>query len=127
MSANIKVYTDSACITELGKQAGLTDYDLLMGPAYGLDGDAGDRADVMLYFKNVGDQPAVNTRLNISSDPEGLVTFFIGSDELTGPEISLGDILMGNNVAVMFRVSIPTGHAPGSMFPEFEVRYKTMP
>ncbi len=126
MAANVKLYLEEACITELEKfESG--DYDLPLGPQFGLDGDAGDRADLMLYVKNVGDQPAVSTRLNKYTDPESRVLLIVNNEEHAGAEVLLGDIFPAAIVPVMVRVSIPKGSEPGNYFPDFEVRYKTMP
>ena len=61
MPADLKLYRDIGCSIEVDNPGAF--YDLQLGPVTGLDGDTGDRSDVTLYLKNVGDKPAEGVKI----------------------------------------------------------------
>lgn len=128
MSAVIQVYTNPSCASDTELKLAGADYDLMLGPNTGLDGDTGDRVDTILYVKNTGDKPAIDVRLvkdNDASDRVDFLTTSMTSYSKTG--LSLGDILSTEVRQIYVRVTVPRGTAASLLSPNFTFKYRSLP
>lgn len=122
MSANLKLYTDSAGLNELRVSG--TVYDVFLGPEIGLEGDTGDIADLSIYIKNIGDKIAQETRLVFNNNPGSMLTARVGSD-YTSNTIDIGSISVNAVVPVFLRLTVPTGTLMTIDRPDISVVYKS--
>jgi hypothetical protein len=124
MPANLKIFKDVNCTQEL--EINDIYYQLLLGPVTGLDGDFGDRSDVQLYIKNIGDKPAMYVRLFKENDPEDRIDFSSGGayvkDDLQYP-----DILQNATASLLIRLIVQKNTPASLVTPTFYLKYKTLP
>ena len=92
MAADLKLYRDLGCSIEVDNPGAF--YDLQLGPVTGLDGDSGDRSDITLYLKNVGDKPAESVRIYKENDPLNRISIGDGTHYFEN-NVDLGDIIEG--------------------------------
>lgn len=128
MSAILQVYTKPTCLpTEEVMLAG-SDYDLILGPTTGLDGDTGDRADVALYIKNTGDKPAIDIRLVKDNDTADMAEFRLeGNTAYIKNDVSMGDLLPTEVVPLYIRVTVTKGTPAMMVAPNFTFKFKSLP
>lgn len=125
MSAILQMYTDPACLNELSA-SGL-DYEMVLGPTTGLDGDAGDRADALIYVRNTGDQVAVSTQLVKDGDPDNRIYFRLLATDYSSGILDLGDIAVSAVVLVYIRLIVLKGTVSAYATPNFNFKYKSLP
>jgi hypothetical protein len=74
MAAELKLFSDSACTTELTGSP----YNLRIGPETGLNGTAGEIAISTIYLKNTGDVLISNVVLTETQDTDGRAQYCKG-------------------------------------------------
>jgi len=126
MAANLQLYSDMACTTQLSDPTALY-YELILGPVTGLDGDAGDRADVAIYVKNTGDQVALGTTITKYDDPSNRLQFSDTVQAYTDNNLVLGNIAVGAVKEVLLKLVVPAGTAQEYDAPKLTLSAKSMP
>ena len=124
MSALIKLYSDVGCTTELCTSG--TIYDLFVGPETGLDGNGGDRSDVVVYAKNVGNQIAVGARVVFNVNPSNRLSIRLTNTDYSTDTITVGDVAVSASFPVYLRLTIPTATLMDSNRPNFSFKYKSL-
>jgi hypothetical protein len=128
MSANLQIYTKPTCLPSEELIIAGTDYDLTIGPNTGLDGDTGDRADMVLYIKNTGDKPAIDIRLSKDNDVADLAEFRLSSvTTYAKNNVSLGDLLPTEVMVLYVRVTVTKGTVAALVAPNFTFKFKSLP
>lgn len=127
MSAVLQIYKAPSCTVQDELLIAGDDYDLTLGPNTGLDGDTGDRADMVLYVKNTGDKPAMYVRVVKDNDQSDMVTFRTGSGEYTKNNLVVTDILPSEVVQLYVRTTVPKGTPASLVNPNITFKYKSLP
>lgn len=124
MSALIKLYTDLACTAELRTSGAI--YDLFVGPETGLNGNGGDRADVVVYAKNVGNQIAVGASIVFNVNPNNRLSMRLTATDYSTETIEVGNVAVGSSFPVYLRLTVPTGTLMNAARPNFSFKYKSI-
>lgn len=123
MSAIIKMYSDSACEHEL--QTSGTVYNMFVGPEVGLDGDAGDQANAVIYIKNTGDKISYNTNLVFNNNPGGMLKAQLGNLGYTANTIEIGEVDVTEIVQIYLQFTVPTATVMTVDRPNISFTYKS--
>lgn len=133
MAAELKVFSDALCATELTSVAG--QYSTFVGPQIGLDGDNGEVWSGVLYVKNTGDQPAIYVKALLGNDQNHFM--YISSDGehyttdsyITPPAGASNDyrLAVGAVMPIYAKIEIPGGTETAQWTPYLTVTYKTLP
>lgn len=125
MSANICFYTDVACTKEVPISGSF--YDLVVGPITGLDGDTGDRVDLRLYAKNIGDQDAMETYIVKEGDLPNMLTLGNVEGNYDPSKLKLGTIKPGVVRDFLIKIVVPAGTDKCIIEPKLFAKYKSLP
>ncbi len=125
MAAQLKLFTDEACTTEVTQTNNI--YQRLIGPENGIDPVAGGTYTSSIYVKNIGTDRARYALVEKSNDVQNYV--FIGTD--TSPYASYS-LFLGNvdvnevikvNIQTIIPESTPFSSAPGLYYPRLTFKY----
>ena len=125
MSANICFYTDIGCTKEVPISGSF--YDLVVGPLTGLDGDQGDRVDLRLYAKNIGDQDAIETFIVKEGDLPNMLTMADSGGVYVSTGLKLGTIKPGTYKDLLIKLVVPAGTDKCIISPKLFAKYKSLP
>lgn len=126
MAANLQLYSDMACTQQVSDPTALY-YELILGPVTGLDGDAGDRADVAIYLKNTGDQVALAVQMIKYDDPYDRLQFSDNIQPYTNNNLVVGNIAVGAVKEILLKLIVQAGTAQEYDAPKITFRAKSMP
>ncbi len=115
MAANLQIFSDAACTTELDLDAGK--YQLQIGPETGLDGTNGETETVQLWCKNTGDILVSAVTLTETLDTPNRGSYSLDDVTYNDSTITLGNMAINDVVTFYTKVTVASGSSAGSNIP----------
>jgi hypothetical protein len=110
MSAELKLYSDSGCTTEL---SGGAPYTIRFGAVTGLNGTAGESSVTSIWVKNTGTILISNVVLNETADVPTRGSYSLDGTTYNNTTITLGDMATSGGTQIV-RVYCKVTVAPGT-------------
>lgn len=108
MAAELKIFSDSECTTELTGSP----YALQIGPTTGLDGTNGEIVKTSVWVKNTGDVDIANVVLTETSDTDSRGAFSLDDNTYNNTTVTLGNMAVSSAaIRVYIRVTVASSTA----------------
>lgn len=115
MAANLQLYSDAACTTELAIESG--SYQLQIGPETGIDGTNGGTAIEEVWVKNTGDILISNVTLTETLDTPNRGSYSLDDISYHDTTVTLGNMDENDIVKVYIKVTVAPETPAGSNIP----------
>lgn len=125
MSAIIKCYYDKSCTTPVFFD--VVSYSLLLGPRTGLNGDAGETINQVIYIRNEGTSPASEIKVREVGDVSDYFKISTPKDKYQSILGNIGDLAPGEVSWFILHTIIPKGSDAGSGTVDYTIEYLTLP
>ena len=115
MAAEIKLYSDATCLTEL--TVDIDHYVFQIGPSTGLNGTDGDVATTSVWVKNTGTILISNVALIETLDTDTRGSFSLDDMTYDDTTLPLGDMNVDDVVRIYVKVTVAASTSPATSVP----------
>jgi hypothetical protein len=107
MSANLKIYSNAECTTELVWN--VNKYEIRFGPETGLNGTSGETLVSSVWVKNTGDILISNVSLSETSDTDTRGSYSLNGTDYNATTLTLGNMAVNDVVRVYVKIVVASG------------------